>query len=148
MMSLSSGLCGILSDRILDDSNSHIDENPNNLISLPSCEVDLYNCNVPSRLENCHKYDSVPDTMNVIDSVQIVTSVTTSFTVQEFDETLNNSASSTDSNLLKAQVATATNKKHGNCIWPAGISFHLDFIEIVVTDEEMNALWNTLNGTF
>ena len=38
--------------------------------------------------------------------------------------------------------------KNSTCIWPMGISHQPDFIEIVVTDEEMNAFWDTLTSIF
>ena len=32
------------------------------------------------------------------------------------------------------------------CVWPTGVSIQPDFIENVVTDEEMNLFWNTLKN--
>lgn len=39
-------------------------------------------------------------------------------------------------------------RKNSTCIWPTGISCQADFTEIVVSDVEMNAFWDTLEGIF
>lgn len=38
--------------------------------------------------------------------------------------------------------------KKSACIWPTGVSCQADFTEIVVSDMEMNAFWDTLQGIF
>jgi hypothetical protein len=49
---------------------------------------------------------------------------------------------------LPNYINTNMNKSNSTCIWPVGISYQLDFIEIVVTDAEMNAYWDTIKDFF
>jgi hypothetical protein len=49
---------------------------------------------------------------------------------------------------LPNYINTNMNKSNSTCIWPEGTSYQPDFIEIVVTDAEMNAYWDTIKDFF
>ncbi|CAF5011101.1 unnamed protein product, partial [Rotaria socialis] len=51
-------------------------------------------------------------------------------------------------NWTSSQLITTANLNNQNSSWPIGISYQPDFVEIVVTDAEMNAYWDNLGDTF
>jgi len=52
------------------------------------------------------------------------------------------------SSVSTAELITEVESRNSSCIWPIGISQQPDFIEIVVTDAEMNAYWDTIQDLF
>ena len=53
-----------------------------------------------------------------------------------------------DQKTIRSQSISETKFNNSTCIWPVGISYQPDFIEIVVTDAEMNAYWDTIKDFF
>ncbi|CAF1206476.1 unnamed protein product [Adineta steineri] len=47
-----------------------------------------------------------------------------------------------------SQSIPTINCHKSSCIWPKGISDQVDFIEFVISDEEMNAYWETIKDFF
>ncbi|CAF1585342.1 unnamed protein product [Adineta steineri] len=47
-----------------------------------------------------------------------------------------------------SQSILTINCHKSSCVWPKGISDQVDFIEFVISDEEMNAYWETVKDFF
>jgi hypothetical protein len=50
--------------------------------------------------------------------------------------------------ILMSQSIPEANSNNSTCIWPVEISYQPDFVEIVVTDDEINAYWDTVKDFF
>ncbi|CAF4991385.1 unnamed protein product [Rotaria sp. Silwood1] len=50
--------------------------------------------------------------------------------------------------ILTSQSIPQANANNSTCIWPVGVSYQPDFIEIVITDDEMNAYCDMIKDFF
>ena len=82
------------------------------------------------------------------DVVLELMSANTSVTLENSTESSKHSHINIDTSLIQSQSVTAVNIHNASCIWPIRISYQPDFVEMVVTDEEMNDYWDTLGELF
>jgi hypothetical protein len=74
-------------------------------------------------------------------------SVNTTTSFKEIDPSVNASNTLMKRNSVSSPLISNNTLKTSR-IWPTGISCQPDFIEFVVTDEEMRAYWDSLAGSF
>lgn len=114
-------------------------EETNVVLRIPSTSIYQLNSQNPelnSQQINTTSIILKPNCMN--DSV-----ISKQSSEQPSDSNMNINTTTTTS-----QSMTTAKLNNSTCIWPIGISYQPDFVEIVVTDAEMNAFWDTIQDFF
>ncbi|CAF2669985.1 unnamed protein product [Rotaria sp. Silwood2] len=75
-------------------------------------------------------------------------STNTSSIPKQLSDLPKNTNTNLEQQLLMQQTTSKVNCYNSTWIWPVGISYQPDFIEIVVTDDEMSAYWDTIIDWF
>ncbi|CAF1458435.1 unnamed protein product [Rotaria magnacalcarata] len=148
LISLSSGLCSSPSDQSLGSINDDIGNKSNNLLVSSSFKSNMFKFNIPIEMQTCEKSYSILQQSNMNDILPKYLPENVLVQFNKSDEQSKNLVSNIKSNVLPSQLQTTTQLNNLNCIWPIGISYQPDFVEFVVTDEEMNMFWDTLKDSF
>ncbi|CAF4025293.1 unnamed protein product [Adineta steineri] len=114
----------------------------NDVLSLDmiSISYDSKDTNIPSEVNDTSElsFEEANKTTTITKSTFINTSVTSEQSTSiDIEHKTSNSQSIPTINCHKS-----------SCIWPKGISDQVDFIEFVISDEEMNAYWETIKDFF
>ncbi|CAF1415176.1 unnamed protein product [Rotaria sordida] len=103
---------------------------------------------MPVHTTSCRNSDSILEQPSETDAVPKLIAADNSITLKKPDEPLEYSHVTMNKSFISTQLVTVGNLNNAKSIWPIGISHQPDFVEIVVTDEEMNAYWDTLKDSF
>ncbi|CAF2939827.1 unnamed protein product [Rotaria sp. Silwood2] len=147
-ISLSSGLFSSLPNQSLGWTSNDVTKMPTNLIGSPRFETNAFIFNMPVHPVSCQNSDSILEQSNGTDAAPKLMFMDSLATLKASDQSLLNSHINMNKSLVPSQLVMTVNLNNTNSIWPIGTSYQPDFVEIVVTDEEMNAYWDTLEGSF
>ncbi|CAF3242632.1 unnamed protein product, partial [Rotaria sp. Silwood2] len=129
-----------------------------NMISLTA---DSINKNISNKNNDNHQMSAISTSQSKIPTSQSIfeqkngkdfmpeaRSTNTSSIPKQLSNLPKNTNMNLEQQLLMQQTTSKVNCYNSTCIWPVGISYQPDFIEIVVTDDEMKAYWDTIIDWF
>jgi hypothetical protein len=128
--------------------NKNINNKTNNSVASSCSEKNIFGSITPAYTLNCQNSDSIFGQTNETTIISKSTSANTSVTLKKSNEPPKYSDINMEKKFNLLQSMPVVNDNNSSCIWPTGISYQPDFIEIVITDEEMNAYWNTIKDFF
>lgn len=119
-----------------------------NLVSFPCFGRNVLESNTYDPTRNCRKADSSFKQQNGTTITPEPVLPNTLVTLTEIDVSKKYSNTNVEEKPHPSRLSRVPADSKSSCIWPVGISHQPDFIEIVVTDEEMNAYWDTIRSFF
>ena len=128
--------------------SNDVDRKPNNLIRLLRYESNVSMSNMPVHTPREQNADLILEQSSVTDDTPKMVFINSSAKLKGFNEPSKNSQLNINEGLLSSQLMSTSDFSNKDSLWPIGISYQPDFIEIVVTDEEMNAYWDSLDDSF
>lgn len=119
-----------------------------NLVSFSCVGRNVFESSTYDLTLNCRKPDSPFKQQNGTAVTSEPVLPNTLVTLTEINASEKHSNKNVEKKPPPSQLSHGPNDNKSSCIWPVEISHQPDFIEIVVTDQEMNAYWDTISSFF
>jgi len=111
-------------------------------------ETNIFAFNARADTSSCQNSESIFEKTDGTPIISKLTSANNSVTSKKFNESAKYFDINMEKELIPSESMPAINGNNPSYIWPIGLSYQPDFIEIVVADEEMNAYWDTIQEFF
>ncbi|CAF4660953.1 unnamed protein product, partial [Rotaria socialis] len=147
-ISLSSDLSFIIPTEPLHYTSDDVTRKRDKLVESSYNESNILTSGVRSNTLSCQNLHSMEEKSNRSECTSQPAFTNNMIELKSFDESSIHFYVNNIRNWTSSQLITTANLNNQNSSWPIGISYQPDFVEIVVTDAEMNAYWDNLGDTF
>ncbi|CAM4858037.1 unnamed protein product [Rotaria socialis] len=147
-ISLSSDLSFIIPTEPLHYTSDDVTRKRDKLVESSYNESNILTSGVRSNTLSCQNLHSMEEKSNRSECTSQPAFTNNMTELKSFDESSIHFYVNNIRNWTSSQLITTANLNNQNSSWPIGISYQPDFVEIVVTDAEMNAYWDNLGDTF